>query len=198
MKIMNMFTNSSYGYARAIITLIVGVLIVLWPGTAVKTIVLIMGAFLIASGVVSLIMYWRSKNVQEQSSLLIFNGAITIILGLLLALFPDFFVGIIMFLFGAVLLIFGVMQIVSLASVRKRIKLPWTAYIVPVLVAVCGVIIFFNPFKTLSAIFIFFGIVLIIYSISEFATSFSLRKVFKDLKGAGDKRDIVESDFEEL
>lgn len=198
MRIVNLLSNSAYGYIRAIITLIVGVLIVAWPGTAVKTLVMIMGAFLIASGTVSLIVSYKARNSEDKSALMFFNSLIIIVFGLILIIFPDFFVSIIMFLFGAILILFGLIQIVNLVRVRKMVKLPWTFYITPVLVTLCGVIIFFNPFRTLSAIFIFFGIVLIIYAISEFISTISLRKALKEMNELNGRGEIVDGDFEEL
>ena len=180
MKIVNILSGSAYGYVRAAVTLVLGLLIVIWPGVAVRTLVMVIGAFLIAAGAISFIASYGDRKVEGQSPLLILNGLVSIVFGLILIILPDFFVGIIMFLFGAILLLFGVMQIVNIINVRRVIKIQWISYIVPILVCLCGIVIFFNPFNSLAAIFIFFGIVLIIYGVSEFISTLSFRKAMKE------------------
>jgi len=181
MKIVNVLSGSAYGYIRAAVTLALGILIVVWPGVAVKTLVMLIGAFLIAAGAMSFVASYGDRKAEGQSPLLILNGVVSIIFGLLLIILPDFFVGIIMFLFGAILLLFGVMQIVNIVNIRRVVKVPWSAYIIPILVCLCGIIIFFNPFNSLKAIFVFFGVVLIIYGISEIVSTFSFRKAIKKI-----------------
>ena len=156
-------------------------MIVIWPGVAVRTLVMVIGAFLIAAGAISFIASYGDRKAEGQSPLLILNGLVSIVFGLILIILPDFFVGIIMFLFGAILLLFGVMQIVNIINVKREIKVPLSVYIVPILVCLCGIVIFFNPFNSLKAIFIFFGVVLIVYGISEIVSTFSFRRAIKKI-----------------
>ena len=121
MKSFFTFFDRSYGYSRAIISAIIGLVLVIWPDTAVKSIVIVIGAALLLLGAVTMIFSKRPEEDRNRSILSI-NGAITLIFGLVLVVFPAFFVGIIMFLFGAILLIVGISEVAALLSARNELS----------------------------------------------------------------------------
>lgn len=173
------FYDRSYGYTRAIITFVLGIVLIIWPDVAVKTIIIILGALIMAAGIASLVISYKGKWKQEKVPLVTLNGLVDIIFGLVLILFPTFFAGIIMFLFGLLLLFFGISAIISLLHTRKSTKFSMSFYIGPIITTICGVIVFFNPFSTVNWLFIFFGISLLIYSLSEFVSTGAIRRALK-------------------
>lgn len=176
------FYDRSYGYSRAIITLIAGLLLVSWPDAVAKTIVIILGSFVAAVGIISLVLSFVGKWKKEEASLISMNAIVDIVLGVVIIIFNQFFASIIMYLFGILLLLFGLSEIISLLQTLRSAKVSWTLFIGPVITIICGVIIFFNPFKTLQWLFVFFGISLLVYSISEFIATYKVRKALKNLK----------------
>jgi|SRR5574344_1193270 membrane protein HdeD len=184
------FYDRSYGYSRAIITLVAGLLLVSWPDAIAKTIVIILGSFIAAVGIVSLVLSFLGKWKKEEASLISMNAIVDIVLGIVIIIFNQFFASIIMYLFGILLLIFGLSEIISLLQTLRTAKVNWSLFIGPAITTICGIIVFFNPFKTLQWLFVFFGISLLIYSISEFIATYKVRKALKDLKP--EKNPIIE------
>jgi len=89
---------------------------------------------------------------------------------------PTFFINILMYILGGLLVLAGIQQIVSLISVRKWTIVPWVFYLIPVLILVVGIVILVYPFQTAANTFIVFGIASIIYGISELINSYKFRK----------------------
>lgn len=192
MKSFLMFFDRSYGYSRAVLAAILGIVLIIWPGTAVRTIIIVIGAVLMLLGAVSLIFSKKPEEGQNRS-LLSLNGMASLIFGLILVIFPTFFAGIIMFLFGAILLIVGVSEVANLISVRRETKAPASLFLGPVITTACGIVIFFNPFSTIEWLFIFFGISLLIYALTEFLSTKKIRKIYRDFTASKEKEsDLIE------
>jgi len=192
MKSFLMFFDRSYGYSRAVLAAILGIVLIIWPGTAVKTIIIVIGAVLMLLGAVSLIFSKKPEEGQNRS-LLSLNGIASLVFGLILVIFPTFFAGIIMFLFGAILLIVGVSEVANLISVRRETKAPASLFLGPIITTACGIVIFFNPFSTIEWLFIFFGISLLIYALTEFLSTKKIRKIYRDFTASKEKEsDLIE------
>lgn len=192
MKSFLMFFDRSYGYSRAVLAAILGIVLIIWPGTAVRTIIIVIGAVLMLLGAVSLIFSKKPEEGQNRS-LLSLNGMASLIFGLILVIFPTFFAGIIMFLFGAILLIVGVSEVANLISVRRETKAPASLFLGPIITTACGIVIFFNPFSTIEWLFIFFGISLLVYAFTEFLSTKKIRKIYRDFTASKEKEsDLIE------
>ena len=170
-KQTNVFFDRSYGYARAIVALIGGLVLVIWPEQVKNYCMYILGALILLIGIVNIILYYTGKWKKEKISLLMLNSIVDIAFGLVLLIFPSFFINFIMFVFGLVLLIFGLGDIVNLVRASRAIQIPWTVFLGPAFTVIIGVIMFFFPNQAGNWLFILFGAGLLLYSLSEFATS---------------------------
>lgn len=198
MKASTLFFGRSYGYPRAILALIMGIVLIIWPDTAVRTIVIVIGTVIMLLGALSMI-FSKEPNDGQSRSLLSINGIVSLIFGLVLILFPTFFVGIIMFLFGAILLIVGVSGIAGLISAKRTAQVPWSLFIGPLVTTGCGVVMFFNPFSTIEWVFIFFGISLLLYAISELFSTVKIGKIYRDMAAKGESEKLIEDvEYEEV
>lgn len=182
MKPTNVFFDRSYGYARAIIALVGGLILVIWPETVKNSIMIILGSLILAVGIVSIVLSYTGKWRKEKVPLLLLNSIVDIAFGLVLIIFPKFFTGLIMFVFGLILLIFGLGEIVNLFRTAKAVRVPWPLYIGPAVTLILGVAMFFFPDKSGNALFVIFGATLLLYSISEFASTYTIRKEMKNVE----------------
>lgn len=182
MKTANVFFDRSYGYARAIIALAGGLILVIWPEAVKNSIMIILGALILAVGLVSLIMSYTGKWKKEKVPLLLLNSIVDIAFGLVLIIFPDFFMSVIFFVFGLILLIFGLGEIINLFRTAKAVRVPWPLYLGPLITLALGVIMFFNPAWVSNALFVTFGAALLLYSVSEFASTYVIRRRMKDIE----------------
>lgn len=166
------------GPLRALIALVIGVLMVISPEKALTTVVKVIAAFLLASGLVSLFVGLRDKE-KGALPLMSFNALVDVLLGLVLFLFPGFIAKFMIYLIGFVLLAFGVVQIAALLGARRIIGLGLGAFLLPTVVTLVGGFILFNPFAE-SVMVMIAGAALIVYGASEFLSSWRVKKAIDE------------------
>ena len=163
---------------RAVIALAIGVMMVVSPANALTTVVKIIAAFMLASGVVSLVVGLKDKE-KGSLPLMSFNALVDLVLGLLMFIFPGVIARFMIYLIGFVLLVFGIVQILALLSARRIAGIGLGVFILPIVVTLTGGFILFNPFAE-SAMTIIAGVALILYGASELLSSFKMRKVIDE------------------
>lgn len=179
---MKMFT---FGYGsrisgplRALIALAIGIMMVLRPDNALTTVVKVIAAFILASGVVSLIVGLKEKK-NGSLPLMSFNALVDIIIGIVLFSAPGFVAKFIIYLIGFVLLGFGIMQILALFSAKRVMGLGLGAFILPTVVTLVGGFLLFNPFAE-SVMVMIAGAAVIVYGASELLSSWKMKKAIDE------------------
>ncbi|MCF0178598.1 MAG: DUF308 domain-containing protein [Bacteroidales bacterium] len=167
--------NPTYGIVRSVIGLVLGIMITSWPQKAEATIVYIIGGALLLIGGISIGLSFRER--AKHDGLMNINGIIDILLGIILVIFPGFFFGFLVYLFGAILLFFGISQLSALLSVRGQVPVSWLTLIFPIIISIIGLVFIIRPDMVREIIFQLFGIGLIAYSIAELISTLKMRKV---------------------
>lgn len=162
------------GPFKALAALIIGIMMVVNPDNAFASVVKLIAVFLLASGLVSLFVGLKDKE-NSTLPLMMFNAAVNISIGLILFIFPGFVARFIIYLIGFALLVFGIMQLVTLFSARSMVVMGVFAYALPALVTMLGAFMLFNPFAE-SVMSTMAGIALIIYGASELLSSWKMKK----------------------
>ena len=179
---MKIFTfgygNRISGPLRALIALAIGIMMVLRPDNALTTVVKVIAAFILASGIVSLIVGLKEKK-NGSLPLMSFNAVVDVIIGLVLFSFPGFVAKFIIYLIGFVLLGFGIMQIVALASAKRVTGFGMGAFILPIIVTLIGGFLLFNPFAE-SVMVMIAGAAIIVYGASELFSSWKMKKAIDE------------------
>ncbi len=166
------------GPLRALIALIIGIMMVLHPDEALTTVVKVIAAFLLASGLVSLVVGLKDKK-NGSLPLMSFNAVVDVLLGLVLFMFPGFIARFIIYLIGFMLLAFGAVQLVALFSARKLVGMGFGAFILPAIVTFVGGFILFNPFAE-SVMVTIAGAAMIVYGASELFSSWKMKKAIDE------------------
>lgn len=166
------------GPMRALIALVIGIMMVVSPANALTTVVKIIAAFLLASGVVSLVVGLKDKE-KGSLPLMSFNAVVDVVLGLLMFVFPGLIAKFMIYLIGFVLLAFGAVQIAALVSARKVVNMGFGAFVLPIVVTLIGGFILFNPFAE-SVMTIIAGSALIVYGASEILSSWKMKKAIDE------------------
>ena len=168
MKTMN------YSIIRCICALVLGVLLVAWPEAAILYLVITIGVLFLVPGLFSVFGY-LTHGKQNGMSFPI-SGLGSLLFGLWLMIMPAFFVGILMYVLGAVLVLAGVSQIVNLSAARSWTVVPGGFFIVPVLVLIAGIVVLFNPFTAATVPFIILGVSSIVYGLSDLVNIIRFRQ----------------------
>lgn len=180
MKPLNLLYDRSFGYVRGVLTFLVGMAFVIWPEKAKSYICMILGIIILILGFAALV---RSNFGKEGKvlNLLSVNGFLDIVFGLVLIIFSEFFVNLLTFLFGFLLLVFGVSSTVEAVSARKISKINGSVYVFPILMAGLGIGMFFMPKEASNFIFRLFGIAILGYGLFEICVQIKLRRRNADI-----------------
>ncbi|MCB9412110.1 MAG: HdeD family acid-resistance protein [Actinobacteria bacterium] len=159
-----------------LLSILLGVLFLVWPGKTIVVIAIIFGVWLIVSGIVQLVQGFNSELSAGERTLAILVGAISIILGVLcfrggiangvyiLSLFIGF-----SFLFR------GIWQlIVGIQSKGKSGR--GLLIFAGILGLIAGIIVLAAPFESLEILALIAGIWLVAMGLLEIVYSFSIKK----------------------
>ena len=102
---------------------------------------------------------------------------------------PAFFVGILMYVLGAVLVFAGISQVVNLLGARSYAVVSQGFYVTPILILLAGLLVLINPFAAATIPFIILGVSSTAYGISELINLYKFRK--KSEKGQIVVEDVV-------
>lgn len=172
-----MLTRKS-NLVTAIIVGLVGILLIVlhsridllnWVSVAVGLMFVLPSLFVLCSSI-------GSK--QHLPAGIAFVSAGGLILGLLMCIFPSAFAGFFVYVFAAVLALFGIYQIVDLASWSKTVSIPVYFYIIPVLLVATGIVMICTSLRNINTVIVLItGIALIAGSLNTFIEYAKTRKV---------------------
>lgn len=160
---------------RSACSLVIGVLLVVWPEAAMIYLVITIGVLFLIPGLISLLGYFahRTGEVRQMFPVAALGSAL---FGLWLMIMPAFFVGILMYILGAFLVLAGIQLIAGLVSARRGSIVPAGFFIIPVLVLLAGILVLLNPFATASVPFIILGVSCIFYGLSDLINYYKFRR----------------------
>ena len=164
----------NYSVVRGICAVLMGVLLVTWPEAAIVYLVIAIGAMFFVPSLFSLVGYF-TKGRQEGAMFPIVSIG-SLLFGLWLMISPAFFVGILMYVLGAVLVFAGISQILQLFNARGWTQVAVGYYIMPVLILLAGLVVLLNPFAAAAIPFIILGVSSIVYGITDIINLIRFRK----------------------
>ena len=168
MKMMN------YGMMRCVSAIAIGVLLMVWPEAAIIYLVIAIGAMFFLPSLFSLVGYFMKGRQMGMYFPIISLGSL--LFGLWLMVSPAFFVGILMYVLGTVLVFAGISQIASLLNARSYAVVSFGFYVMPVLILLAGIVVLANPFAAASIPFIILGVSSAVYGITELINIYKFRK----------------------
>ena len=182
------------GPMRALIALAVGIMMVVSPANALTTVVKIIAAFMLASGVVSLVVGLKDRE-KGALPLMSFNALVDILVGLLMFVFPGVIAKFMIYLIGFVLLAFGIVQIIAFLGAKRVMPVSFGSFVLPIVVTLIGGFILFNPFAE-SVMTVIAGSALIVYGVSELISSWRMKKVrdFEDSRVDEQEAQVMDAD----
>ena len=173
------FKNRYSGVVRAAVAILIGFIMVLKPETSLIFLVKVIAAIMIASGAVSLV-YGVLNRRNGGLGLLIFNTVVDILIGILLFSFPDEVASFVIILIGIILVVFGLFQIVTMASASRFVPLGFWTFVLPVICTAGGALLLVNPFGAASTLTLVAGIAILVYGISERFASWKMAKAIHE------------------
>ena len=177
----------------SVVTIALGAVLVAWPREVLDYMVKLIGAVFFVIGVVSFVVSYQNREERAAMGLPLFSGIGSVILGVVLWAMSDFFTSMLMWLFGLLLLVAGIGQIVTLLSARRMGSLPGMAYVFPVLILIAGLVSFLDPFSAKESLVVFFGCVVIFAGVTSLLNQHSINKLRKRMEEEEQRRRLEES-----
>lgn len=160
----------NYSALSSICALVIGILLVVWPDVAVSYLVITIGVLFLLPGLIGIFSHFATAKRKMEAGIRPVFPIVALgsaILGFWLMIMPEFFIGILMYVLGILLVLAGLSQLMKLISVRNYTNVPFIMYIIPVLVLLAGVTVLVNPFEAASLPFMFLGVSAIVYSLTD-------------------------------
>ena len=186
-------------FFRAVCALAVGGLLLFYPTSTLKGITIGIGVLFLIPGVLSCVTYWRATQARREegqaeerdySMLTLPIVAIgSILLGLFMTLTPSWFVGSLMYVLSAMVILGAINQMMALYQVRKYVVFGVGYWLTPIILMAVGIFMLFNPIKAASVPLIILGLCLIVYGISEMVNSMAIHRETKGMLVREKQRD---------
>ena len=174
-------------------------LVLIFGNNAPTLVVKLIAILLVVAGVVSLVYGVKKNKEQGMYQLLVINACLDIILGLLLYFNPQWIAGIIIYLIGIVLILFGALQLLALSGTLSMLGTGFSSLILSVCAIVGGAFLLFNPLS-IKVMSVIAGLFMVLYGVSEIVSTYRIGKARSeapstpmnqiDVSGIGDAKEV--------
>lgn len=168
---------------QAVVFIVLGLFVLLWPGVTITTVIYLFGAFFAISGIASLISYQRAASPAHHSPAVLTSGVFMLVLALIVFLFPEAIASVFSLLLGIVLALCGVVSAVRSWELRPLGGYTWVVgLVVSVAVAIGGVIIIANPFETTLMFIYVLGGLMVLNGAGDLLIELAARREQRELR----------------
>ena len=175
---MKLIYSPSSTLIRSVIALVLGAVLVIWPEKVKEVLVTIVGVLLIIPSVITLMamLLEKKKGYDKRQIMTIILGGAMAILGIIMVLFPDKFINLFTLLFGIILFLAGVLQVVGVYNYCKQTK-NYYLIIVPLIILAVGVITIVNYANIPNVLLIIIWVAALLYGVSEILNYYKLKNL---------------------
>lgn len=164
----------------SILYAILGVVLILMPGSALKLACGLIGLVTLGYGVVRLAAYYKEGEAYGQR-LDLFLGVILVALGLFLLVTPQFIVSIIPVALGIYILTDSVSAIGRALDMKALgFEKWWASFGAALLLAVFGVVMILRPFAAVESLVIFIGVGFVFDGVSTLVNTIVADRLYRD------------------
>ncbi|RUR79714.1 HdeD family acid-resistance protein [Chlorogloeopsis fritschii PCC 9212] len=150
---------------RGVLAILFGVAVFIWPAISIAVLVALFGFFVLLSGILAVIAALGSREPEENKWLLLFEGIVGIIAGVLVFFWPRITALILLYFIAAWAIVTGILEIIAAIQLRKEIENEW-------LLAIAGIASVL--FGILAAIWPGAGALAILWGIGAYAIIFGI------------------------
>ena len=165
------------------IGLVLGAVLVVWPDRSVRLMCTLLGAALLICGLVYILGWLVRRREGGISAFTLIPGVVLSGLGIWLMTSSDSVIALVQYVFGAVVIFHGVLDVQSSVSLmRQGAARWWLDLALSALTLALGALILINPFGTFAALVTLIGLVLIYDGLSDLWIIHRLSRMVRDLE----------------
>ena len=188
MKLINKV--KSFSYFLPIVYFVLGLLMIILPGTVNDIINYIIGGLIILFGIDYIVRYLGNNKVTTYSKYSLTVGIVPIICGVFLICNPEVLLSIIPFVAGMIILMDAFEKMKHAIDLKKlSCDEWWIDLVVSIIFIVFGLVVIINPFGAAKLLIRILGIFFLVDCFIDVWTNFSFEKI--KIKNGDDKKIVV-------
>ncbi len=159
---------------RGAVSLILGILILVWPGLTLQVFLLLFGVFAFVDGIFSLFNAIGRASSGQSWVLRFLAGLLGIFVGIAVFVWPGITAVVLLYIIAAWALATGILEIVTAIEFHRELTGEWLLAAVGIISVLFGFLLFFNPVAGALALAIVIGIYFVIIGILLLVLGFML------------------------
>lgn len=180
----------------SLLCVLLGLVLVLWPGLTIQIACTAVGAVLIISGAIRIISYFTARDGSMYSQINLIFGIIFAVVGVWIVIKPDKVLAIIPIIVGIVIVLHGLHNLQQAIELCKdKYDKWWIALILGILTVGFGVLLICRPFAAIDTVVMLIGIFLIYDGLSNI---WIVSRIYKNAKILKQELEAVEADAQEI
>ena len=191
---VDFFKELKVNYAvSAILCALLGLVLMVWPGTTTQIVCMMLGIVLLAYGVIQIAVYLfnQVRTIISQGMLLL--GIVFAVIGVWILLRPEMIIMAVPVIVGVLIVIHGLHNVIQAISLQKdNYEKWWLALLFGLLAVAFGGVLIFNPFEAVEMVVRMIGIFLIYDGLSDIWILSRVSKVKRN------KEKIIDAKFVDI
>jgi uncharacterized membrane protein HdeD (DUF308 family) len=162
---------------RGMAAVLFGVAVLVWPGMALTSLVLVWGAYAVVDGFFALVAGIQGRPEVTNRWLAVLEGVVSIAAGAIAFVWPGITAMTLLYVIAAWAIFTGVLEIIAAIQLRKEITDEFWLGLSGVLSVAFGLLLFIYPGAGMLSILWLLGIYSIVFGVATILLSFRLRGV---------------------
>lgn len=173
---------------RGILAILLGVLMIMFPGMALLTIVILWGCFAIADGAMNIVAALRRPRLEGPARrqprwALLVQGVLGLAAGAIALLIPSLTLLVLLIVMASWAVATGAMAIIAAIKLRAQIRGEWALILSGLLSIVFGVLLVAFPIAGAFTVALWTAIYMIAFGVLLISVGYRLRRRVRDLDG---------------
>jgi uncharacterized membrane protein HdeD (DUF308 family) len=160
---------------RGLVAILFGLAALFWPGLVLAVLIVLFGLYALLDGVFAIIAAFRSSGHGMRRPLLLIEGVIGILFGLLALFWPGLTAITLVYIVAFWVILSGIARIVMAVMLRREIENEWSIALSGVLSVILGIVLLFLPAAGLLAYVWLIGILALVVGIALIYYAFRVR-----------------------
>jgi len=168
---------------RGILAVVLGLLLVFWPGASLEVILILFPIFAFIDGISAIIIGNRSPKGHPWRAF-IPMGIIEILIGILVLFWPQATITAFVYLMAIWAFVLGALEIYIASRDKTSTAAKWIYYVGAIITFVLGILVIIYPIMTSLIIIWLFGLYFLVYGLILFIAGFIITKKISSAKTA--------------
>ena len=160
---------------RGLVAILFGLAALFWPGLILAVLIVLFGAYALLDGIFAVIAAFRSSGHGMRRPLLLTEGAIGILFGILALFWPGLTALALVYIIALWAILSGIARIVMAVMLRREIDNEWSIALSGVLSVVLGIVLILLPSAGLLAYTWLLGLLALVVGIALIYYAFRVR-----------------------